>query len=112
MDRDLSLKFVEDEEREIEELCYHISLAHSSALTAAETSSSLVAVTHENMSGTREQREGPPVTIPHEERSGLQAYEESLDIEDFEDQLLVKEEHIMQVLTREYVTHKFIEYIM
>jgi hypothetical protein len=29
MDRDLSLKFVEDKEREVEELCYQLSLAHA-----------------------------------------------------------------------------------
>jgi hypothetical protein len=33
MDRDLALKFVEDKEMEIEELCYQLSVAHSSSLT-------------------------------------------------------------------------------
>jgi hypothetical protein len=47
MDRDLALKFIEDKEREIEELCYQLSLAHSSSLTTTETPSSLAAVTHE-----------------------------------------------------------------
>jgi hypothetical protein len=32
MDRDLSLKFIEDKEREVEELCYQLSLAHSPSL--------------------------------------------------------------------------------
>jgi hypothetical protein len=72
MDRDLALKFIEDKEREIEELCYQLSLAHSSSLTATKTSSSLVAMTHESMSGTHDLREEPLVTIPHEEYSGLQ----------------------------------------
>jgi hypothetical protein len=33
MDRDLSLKFIEEKEREVEELCYQLSLIHSSSLT-------------------------------------------------------------------------------
>jgi hypothetical protein len=52
MDRDLALKFVEDKEREIEEFCYHLSVAHSSSLTARKTPSYLAVVTHEIMSGT------------------------------------------------------------
>jgi hypothetical protein len=40
MDRDLALKFTEEKEREIEEICHQLSLAHSSSLTAGETSSS------------------------------------------------------------------------
>jgi hypothetical protein len=45
MDRNLALKFVEDKEREIEELCYQMSLAHSSSLIVAEISSSVAVVT-------------------------------------------------------------------
>jgi hypothetical protein len=33
MDRDLALEFIEDKEREVEELCYQLSLACSSSLT-------------------------------------------------------------------------------
>ena len=33
MDTDLALKFAEDKEREVEELCYQLNLAHSSSLT-------------------------------------------------------------------------------
>jgi hypothetical protein len=40
MDRDLALKFVEDKEREVEKLCYQLSLTRSSSLTI-ETPSSL-----------------------------------------------------------------------
>jgi hypothetical protein len=38
MDRDLALKFVEDKEREVEELCYQLSLARSSSLTTTRDS--------------------------------------------------------------------------
>jgi hypothetical protein len=79
MDRDLVLKFVEDKEREIEELCYQLSVAHSSSLTTTETPSSLVVVTHEVMSGTHDLREEPLVTIPDEEHSELQVFEERFD---------------------------------
>jgi hypothetical protein len=48
MDRDLALKFVEDKEREIGELCYQLSLACSSSLTTIETPSSLVAVSRDS----------------------------------------------------------------
>jgi hypothetical protein len=84
MDRDLALKFIEDKEREIEELCYQLSLAHSSSLTAAETPSYLAVVTHEGMSGTHDLRKEPLVTIPHKEHSKLQVLEERFDIEDFD----------------------------
>jgi hypothetical protein len=83
MDRDLALKFVEDKEREVEELCYQLSLACSSSLTT-ETPSSLVVVTHEGMSGTHDLREEPLVTIPHEEHSELQVLEERYDAEGFD----------------------------
>jgi len=33
MDRDIALKFVEEKEREIKELYYQLSFAHSSSLT-------------------------------------------------------------------------------
>jgi hypothetical protein len=84
MDRDLALKFVEDKERKIEELCYQLSLAHSSLLTTAETSSSLAVVTHESVSGTHDLREEPLVTILHEKHSELQVYEECFDTEGFD----------------------------
>jgi hypothetical protein len=70
MDKDLSIKFAEDKEREVEELCYQLSLARSSSLTT-ETPSSLVAVTHEGVSGPDDLREEPLVTIPHDEHSEL-----------------------------------------
>jgi hypothetical protein len=84
MDRDLALKFVEDKEREVEELCYQLSLAHSSSLTTTETPSSLAVVTHEGMSGTHDLREEPLVTIPHKEHSELQVLEERYDTEGFD----------------------------
>jgi hypothetical protein len=84
IDRDLALKFDEDKEREIEELCYQLSLAHSSSLTTTKTPSSLVAVTHEGMSGTHDLREEPLVMIPQEEHSELQVFEERFDIEGFD----------------------------
>jgi hypothetical protein len=83
MDRDLSLKFVEDKEREVEELCYQLSLARSSSLIV-ETQSYLVAMTHEGMSGTHGLREEPLVMIPYEEHSELQVLEESHDSEGFD----------------------------
>jgi len=66
MDRDLALKFVEDKEREVEELCYQLILACSSSLTT-ETPSSSATVTHEGVSGTHDLREEPLVTVLHEE---------------------------------------------
>jgi hypothetical protein len=69
MDKDLSLKFVEDKERDIEELCHQLSLSHSSSLIIAETPSSLAVVTNEGVGGTHDLREEPLVTILHEERS-------------------------------------------
>jgi hypothetical protein len=79
MDRDLSLELIEDKEREIGELCYHLSMAQYSSLVAVETPSYLEVVTHMGMSGTRDLREEPLVTIPHEENSKLQIFEESFD---------------------------------
>jgi hypothetical protein len=84
MDRDLALKFVEDKEREIEELCYQLSMAHSSSLTTTETPPYLAMVTHEGMSGTHDMREEPLVMIPHEEHSELQVFEESFDTKGFD----------------------------
>jgi hypothetical protein len=49
MDRDLALKFVEDKEREIEKLCYHLSFPRSSLMTTTKTPSSLAVVAHEGM---------------------------------------------------------------
>jgi hypothetical protein len=84
MDRDLSLNFIEENESEIEDICYHLSLACSSSLKTTKTSSSLVVMTYEGMSGTHDLREMPLVMIPHEDHSWLQVYEESLDMEDFD----------------------------
>jgi hypothetical protein len=84
MDRDLSLKFIDNKEREIEDICYQLSLAHSLSLIAVETSSSLAVVTHESMSGTHDLREDPLVTTPHEEHSELQVYEVSFDTKGFD----------------------------
>jgi hypothetical protein len=78
MDMDLSLKFAEDKEREIEKFCYQLSLACSSSLII-ETPSSLIVVTHEGMSGTHDVRDEPLVMIPHEEHLELQVLEERYD---------------------------------
>jgi hypothetical protein len=83
MDRDLALKFVEDKEREFEELCYQLSLAHSSSLTT-ETPSSLAVMTHEGMIGTHDLNEEPLVMISHEEHSNFQVLEERYDIDGFD----------------------------
>jgi hypothetical protein len=88
MDRDLALKFIEDKEREVEELCYQLSLACSSSLTT-ETPSSLAAMTHEGVSGTHDLREEPFVMIPHEEHSELQVLEERYDTEGFDHALVL-----------------------
>jgi hypothetical protein len=79
MDRDLTLKFIEDKEREIEDLCYLLSMAHSSSLKTSEVISSLKTVMHEIMSDTHDLRKDPLVMIPHKEQSELQVYEERLD---------------------------------
>jgi hypothetical protein len=79
MDRDLALKFTEDKEREVEKLCYQLSLAHSSSLTA-ENQSYLAVMTHEGVSGTHGLREEPLVTILYKEHSELQVLEESHDL--------------------------------
>jgi len=70
MDREISLKFTKEKEREVEELCYQLSLECSSSLTV-ETRSSLAVVTHEGMSGTHGLREVPLVMILYEEHSKL-----------------------------------------
>jgi len=57
--------------------------ACSSSLTATKTPSSLVAVTHEGVSGTHDLREDLLVTIPHEEHSMLQVLEERYGTEGF-----------------------------
>jgi hypothetical protein len=62
MDRDLPIKFVEDKEREVKEICYHLSWEHSSSLTS---------MAHEGMSGAHDSKEEPLVTISHEEHSEL-----------------------------------------
>jgi hypothetical protein len=83
MDRDHTLKITKDKEREAEDLCYQLSLARYSSLTA-ETPSSLVVMTHEGMSGTHDLRKEPFVTIPHEEHSELQVLEERYDAKGFD----------------------------
>jgi hypothetical protein len=83
MNRDLALKFIEDKEMEVEELCYQLSLACSASLTAIETPSSLVAMTHGGVSGTHDLREEPLVTILHEEHLELQVLEKRFNTEGF-----------------------------
>jgi hypothetical protein len=78
MDRDLVLKFVEDKEREVEELHYQLSVALSSPLTTG-TPSSLAVMTQEGMSVTHDVREEPLMMSLDEEHSELQVLEESLD---------------------------------
>jgi len=79
MDRGLALKFVEDKEREVKDLCYQLNWAHSS---------SLIVVTHEGVSGTHDLREEPIVTIPHEDYSELKVLEERSDAEGFDHALI------------------------
>lgn len=74
MDKDLALKFTEDKEREVEELSYQLSVAHSSSLTT-ETQSSLAATTQEGMSDTHGLRKESLVTIPYKEHSELHVLE-------------------------------------
>jgi len=62
MDKDLSLKFTKDKDRDIKELCHHLILA---------CYSSLEVVTHEGLSGTHDMRVEPLMTIPHGEYLGL-----------------------------------------
>jgi hypothetical protein len=66
MDRDLALNFAKEKEREVEDLCYQLILERSSSLTA-EILSSLVSMTHEDVSGTHYLREDLFVMIPHKE---------------------------------------------
>jgi hypothetical protein len=69
MDKDLSLKFIEYKEREVEELCFQLSLACSLSLIKIETPSSLEVVTHEGVSGIHDLREEHLLVIMHEEHS-------------------------------------------
>jgi hypothetical protein len=78
MDRDLVLKFVEDKEREDEELHYQLSVALSSPLTTG-TPSSLTVVTQEDVSVTHDVREEPLMMSPDKEHSELQVLEKSLN---------------------------------
>jgi hypothetical protein len=71
MARDLALNFTKDKERGNEDMCYQLSLAHSSSLTTIKTPSYLVVVMHEGMSDTHDLRDTPLVMIPSEEASGL-----------------------------------------
>ena len=66
MDRDLVLKFVEDKEREVEELHYHPSVALSSPLIA-RIPSSLATVIQEGVTVTHDVREDPLMMISDEE---------------------------------------------
>jgi hypothetical protein len=66
MDRDLVLKFVEDNEREVEELHYQLSVALSSPLIAG-TPSSLVVMTQEGVSVKHDVREEPLLMRLNEE---------------------------------------------
>jgi hypothetical protein len=70
MDKDLSLKFIEDKGREVEDICYQLSLAHSSSLTT-ETPSYLAVMTHEGISVIHDLREEPLVIILDEDHSDL-----------------------------------------
>jgi hypothetical protein len=70
MDMDLVLKFVEDKEREVEELYYQSSVALSSPLTIG-TPSSLETVIQEGMSVMHDVREEPLMMSPNENNSEL-----------------------------------------
>jgi hypothetical protein len=83
MDRYLTLKFIEYKEREVEELCYQLSLACSSSLTT-KTLSSLAVMKHEGVSGTHYLREKPLMKISHEDHSKLQVLEERYDANIFD----------------------------
>jgi hypothetical protein len=76
MDRDLALKFVEDKEREVEEVHYQLGLAHSSPLMT-DTPSSLAAVTQESGSLTHDVREETLMMSQDEEQSEMHVPEES-----------------------------------
>jgi hypothetical protein len=89
MDRDLSLKFIEDKEREVEELCCQLNLVRSSLLTVAKTPLSLALMTYEGVIGTHDLREEPLVMIPHKEHSELQVLEERYDVEGFDHALVL-----------------------
>jgi hypothetical protein len=78
MDKDLVFKFVEDKEREVEELHYQLSVALSSPLTIV-TPSSLESMTQEGMSFKNDVREEPLMMSLDEEQSELQVLKESLD---------------------------------
>jgi hypothetical protein len=83
MDRNLALKFSEDKEREVEELCYQLRLARSSSLTE-KTPTSLAVMIHEGVNGTHDFREESLVMIPHEEHSKLYVLEERYDTDGFD----------------------------
>jgi hypothetical protein len=70
MDTDIALMFVEDKEKEVEELCYRCNLAHASSLTV-ENPSYLEVLTHEGMRDTHYLGEEPLAMIPHEEHLEL-----------------------------------------
>jgi hypothetical protein len=80
MDRDLALKFVEDNDSEVEKLHYQLSLVRSSPLPS-ETPSGLVASIQVGVSVTHDVREEPLVMGSDEEHSVLLILEESYDSE-------------------------------
>jgi hypothetical protein len=83
MDRDLSLKFFEDKEREVEDICYQLILACSSSLKVVETPSFLAFVTHQCVSGTHDSREESFVMISHKKHSKLQVLEDRFEARGF-----------------------------
>jgi hypothetical protein len=76
MDKELVLKFVEDKEREVDELHYQLGLAHYSPLMT-DTPSYLEAVTQENVSLTHDVREETLMMSQDEEQSEMHVPEES-----------------------------------
>jgi hypothetical protein len=80
MDRDLTLRFIEDKEREVEELHYQLGLVHLSPRTK-ETPSDLAAMVQVGMSVMHDEREEPLVTGLDEEHSELPVLGESCDSE-------------------------------
>jgi hypothetical protein len=76
MDKDFGVKFAEDKDREVEELHYHLSMAHSSQLMT-DTPSSLVVVTQESRSLTHDVREETLMMSQDKEQSEMHAPKES-----------------------------------
>jgi hypothetical protein len=78
MERGLVLEFVEDNEREVEEIHYQLSVALSSPLTVG-IPSSLVVLTQEGVCVKHDVREEPLMMSLKEEQSELQVLEGILD---------------------------------